>query len=120
MNLTNTTYLINSTFDYEYDLSDQNTVDVDDECGFLTKEKYATIQNCSFWVEGVAMAFFGCIAIVTNAISVYVFSRYNSIISLEQYTTIRIMLLKTLGGFPMEVKTEIRCLILLCGFLNLR
>ena len=45
------------------------------KCGHLDMEKYQAIQNCNFWVEGVAMSVFGFIAIITNSISIYAFSR---------------------------------------------
>lgn len=45
------------------------------DCGYLDEEKYAEIQSCTFWVEGVAMAILGFSAIITNCISIYVFSR---------------------------------------------
>ena len=44
-------------------------------CGELTQEKFNTIQSCTFWVEGVAMSVLGFFAIVTNIISVCVFSK---------------------------------------------
>ena len=48
----------------------------EDHCGFLDDDKYHSIQNCSFWVEGVAMSVFGFLAIITNGITIYAFSRY--------------------------------------------
>ena len=48
----------------------------EERCGHLNADKYEVIQNCNFWVEGVAMAVFGFIAIITNSISIYAFSRY--------------------------------------------
>ncbi len=45
-------------------------------CGYLDIEKFNTIQSCSFWVEGVSMSILGIGAIITNAISIYVFTRY--------------------------------------------
>jgi hypothetical protein len=47
----------------------------DGQCGYLNYEKFDIIQNCGFWVEGVAMAIFGFSAIVTSAISIYVYTR---------------------------------------------
>ena len=44
-------------------------------CGYLNMEKFQTIQNCTFWVEGVSMAILGFGAIITNFISIYVFSK---------------------------------------------
>ena len=45
------------------------------QCGYLNMEKFETIRNCTFWVEGVSMAILGFGAIITNAISIYVFSK---------------------------------------------
>ena len=50
----------------------------DDRCGYLNLEKFEAIQNCSFWVEGVAMAILGFTALVTNGITIYGFSRYRT------------------------------------------
>ena len=44
-------------------------------CGYLDMEKYSTIQSCTFWVEGIAMSVLGFAAIITNFISILVFSR---------------------------------------------
>ena len=51
--------------------SDLNTC----HCGHLDVEKYSTIQSCTFWVEGIAMSILGFGAIITNFISIYVFSK---------------------------------------------
>ena len=45
------------------------------QCGQLDMEMYSTIESCSFWVEGIAMSVLGFGAIVTNFISIYVFSK---------------------------------------------
>ena len=45
------------------------------QCGYLNMEKFETIRNCTFWVEGVSMAILGFGAIITNFISIYVFSK---------------------------------------------
>ena len=44
-------------------------------CGELTEADFDTINACSFWVEGIAMTVCGIFALITNAISIYVFSR---------------------------------------------
>ena len=51
--------------------SDLNT----SHCGHLDMDKYSTIQSCTFWVEGIAMSILGFGAIITNIISIYVFSK---------------------------------------------
>ena len=45
------------------------------QCGHLDREKYETIQSCSFWVEGIGMSVLGFGAIITNFISIFVFSK---------------------------------------------
>ena len=52
------------------------TTSIEETCGYLNSDKYKIIQQFSFWVEGVSMAIFGFLAIITNALSVYVFTRY--------------------------------------------
>jgi len=47
------------------------------QCGGadLDEAGVATFKACSFWVEGVAMSVLGLIAVITNFISIYVFTR---------------------------------------------
>lgn len=56
-------------------MEEENATLNEEKCGYLTLEKFESIQNCSFWVEGVSMAVFGFTAIITNCISIYVFTR---------------------------------------------
>ena len=56
-------------------LDDNFTTSIEETCGFLNSDKYKIIQQFSFWIEGVSMAIFGFLAIITNALSVYVFTR---------------------------------------------
>ena len=51
--------------------SDLNT----SHCGHFDMDKYSTIQSCTFWVEGIAMSILGFGAIITNIISICVFSK---------------------------------------------
>lgn len=44
-------------------------------CTTLNKHGIQTINNCVFWIEGVAMLIAGTIAILTNILSIYVFTR---------------------------------------------
>ena len=46
-------------------------------CGQFGDAEFNQIDACGFWVEGVAMTVSGIFALITNAISIYVFSRYN-------------------------------------------
>ena len=52
------------------------TNSIEETCGYLNEDKFKIIQQYSFWVEGVFMAICGFLAIITNALSVYVFTRY--------------------------------------------
>ncbi len=45
------------------------------DCGDLDMSDFETVQSCSFWVEGVSMVILGVVAIVTNFLSIYVFTR---------------------------------------------
>jgi len=47
------------------------------ECGGadLDADGIAAFKSCSFWGEGVAMSFLGLVAVITNVISIYVFTR---------------------------------------------
>ena len=47
------------------------------DCLQFSREDYRQIEACGYWVEGVAMAVLGIFALITNAISIYVFSRYS-------------------------------------------
>ena len=47
-----------------------------EECGVMTEAALAAISNCGFWVEGVAMLVLGGVALVTNVISIYAFTRW--------------------------------------------
>jgi|LakMenEpi03Aug12_release.lakeMendotaPanAssembly.Ray.scaffolds.fasta_scaffold3259676_1 hypothetical protein len=44
-------------------------------CGQFGANEFRQIDACGYWVEGVAMTFCGIFALITNAISIYVFSR---------------------------------------------
>ncbi len=44
-------------------------------CGTIGLEEFAAIQSCGFWVEGVALTAIGCLALVTNFVSIYGFTR---------------------------------------------
>ena len=46
-----------------------------EDCGSITIDEIATFQACGFWVEGVSMSILGFLALVTNLISIYAFSR---------------------------------------------
>lgn len=46
-----------------------------ENCGTLGFEEIQTIHSCGYWVEGVAMTILGAIALITNLISIYAFSR---------------------------------------------
>lgn len=45
------------------------------DCGSLEANDFETIQSFAFWVEGVAMTVLGCLALVTNSICIYGFTR---------------------------------------------
>ncbi len=46
------------------------------DCGQLEESDFVVVQQCSFWVEGVTMCVLGAVAIITNLLSIYVFTRY--------------------------------------------
>ena len=70
---------MNQTSEIKYLTENNENVSFQEEglyCGYIDEDKYRSIENCSFWVEGVAMSVFGFAAIITNGITIYAFSRY--------------------------------------------
>jgi hypothetical protein len=53
----------------------QFAADIVKNCGTLGEEDIHAIQSCGFWVEGVAMTALGCLALATNFVSIYGFTR---------------------------------------------
>ena len=60
---------------FEADIEEPVNVINLSQCGHLDVEMYSTIESCSFWVEEIAMSVLGFGAIITNFISIYVFSK---------------------------------------------
>jgi hypothetical protein len=60
--------------------NDTNNTMVDNgfesDCPQFSDNDLTQIKACGYWVEGVAMTVLGIFALITNAISIYVFSRY--------------------------------------------
>ncbi|TRY73987.1 hypothetical protein TCAL_05466 [Tigriopus californicus] len=65
-----------TSFGGSYNFSDHVVDDFQlENCGTLGFDEIQTIHSCGYWVEGVAMTILGAIALITNLISIYAFSR---------------------------------------------
>ncbi|XP_023345153.1 FMRFamide receptor [Eurytemora carolleeae] len=69
-----------------------------DDCGMLSVNDRELINECSYWLEGILLTFFGIFGIIGNIISVIILSRqstsssFNSLlIALEAFDTIFIL-----------------------------
>lgn len=70
-----------STMTMMWDDDDDNgtavaNADEPNDCGVLGFEQFEKIQSCGFWVEGISMSILGLVALITNFISIFAFTRF--------------------------------------------
>jgi uncharacterized membrane protein HdeD (DUF308 family) len=58
-----------------FDNSSNSSEYFSQNCRRYSEEEFRQVAACGYWVEGVAMIVLGIFALITNAISIYVFSR---------------------------------------------